>query len=225
MGWSENGVFHAVEKFFVFRAEGDEDSGEEDGVVGLDKVVRADPGASVHGDEGLAVRIPVGVSEGGGFVEALQDAGLSGEFGKGLGDGGGPLFVADIGSHEDAAGAPGLWGVTGDFENEVAFAAGELADLFPGVGVESREDGGGRQGGGFDDPALGDDLAEVAIVTVAELASPEVAQGRKPEQGQPEFFFEEGFERGGQGVSGIESGAQGWAGFPFKGFKEAVGRG
>lgn len=97
----------------------------------------------------------------------------------------------------DTAAAPGEFREPGDFEDKVSFFLGEGAELREVGDFESGDDGVVGDRGGIDDPAVGDDVAEFLEIGVAKFAAPEFFEGFGPEEGEPEFFFDGGFERWG----------------------------
>lgn len=213
--WGEDGVAHAVDDLLVGGAEGGEDAAEV-GAGGIavtdDEVVGGQADASGHGDGGGMVEVePGGLGEG-GFVVALEDVGGAGPVGEGLIDGDGPVGGAEVAAEEDAAGAPGLVGVSGDFEDEIAIALGEGLELVP-VGEAEFGDGGvGGDGGGIEGPGVRDEAQEALQEGLAEFLAPEVAEVAVPEEGEEEFFFEEGFRRGGEGEVTVACGLEGGGG-------------
>ena len=58
------------------------------------------------------------------------------------------------------------------------------------MGVESWEGGVRWEWGGVDYPAEGDNVADALEVIAAEFFFPDAAKRWRPEEGEPEFFFE-----------------------------------
>src|SRR6266404_3972507 len=118
----KDGVGHAVDDFFVGGADGSQDAAQM-GAGGFgpatDKIIGTETHPPIHRDQLIRVKIkPLGIHKLGVMV-ALQDVRRGEEVCDGFLNRLGPIGVREVAAEKNPAGAPGVGGKTGDFQDQL----------------------------------------------------------------------------------------------------------
>src|SRR6266567_6900949 len=126
--WGQDGVLHAVDDFFVGRADRGQHAAElrpRRVTLAGDEIVRAKPRAARHGHELAGREIEVTRLDNFGLVKSLQHVRDALEVPQRFVHRRAPIGRRQIAAEIDSARAPSLRRVAGNFEDQVTFALGE----------------------------------------------------------------------------------------------------
>src|SRR5581483_3021676 len=177
----KRGVLHAVDDFFVRRAEGGQRAAEY-GLALDDKIIRTEPQAAVLFCSGVrAVRVIQPVAGAARFFVLLQNVKIGRREGDGTLHALLPFLARAIAAENDTARPPGGFVKAADLEDEIALLLRGRAKIPPVVErpaarMRAVEHGTGRKRRRVHHPGARDERAQQFERTAAQMLSPEIGQ-------------------------------------------------